>query len=98
MVQQSSKDVHKANKRKGFYDTLDFLVLLHLNSMMGVTRRELAEDLGMQASTMSGCINRLIARGYVTQHKQRDVCQVTGNRVNVVSISNAGIAKIKEAP
>lgn len=95
MARLSSKKVHSKNKRT-FYDTLDFLVLLFLRDKLQ-TRREMAEEMNMQASTMSGCINRLIRRGYVKE-RTHDICSVTGNRVAVVGTTVEGDAIIKEAP
>lgn len=95
MARLSSKKVHSKNKRT-FYDTLDFLVLLFLRGTVR-TRRELADEMNMQASTMSGCINRLLRRGYVKE-VAHDTCTVTGNRVAVVGTTVEGDAIIKEAP
>ena len=45
------------------------------------TRRELAEHMNIQASTMSGQIFTLIEEGRVEEVDYRTTCEITGKRV-----------------
>ena len=61
---------------------IDGQVYTALRQHPGVrTRREVASLLRMQASTVSGAVNRLMKRGLVVENGTRE-CQVTGKRVN----------------
>lgn len=58
-------------------------ISLRQNFPFGCSRRELAELMEMQASTMSGAVNRLIKRG-VVEEQGTTVCSVSDKTVNKI--------------
>lgn len=72
---------------------MDYLVLLNMQTPL--TARELARDIGMEASTMAGCNNRNLARGYI-RVKGIGECSVTKRNVRVLELTDKGRQVIQE--
>lgn len=78
---------------------LDQSVLNHLRPVTGVTvprtRRELASTLGIEASTISGAVNRLIKGGAVLVDGEAR-CLITGRNVEAIRLRDYGDDYVKK--
>lgn len=71
----------------GWRRTLDGRVLGAVCDLYPCTRREVAYAMDVQASTISGAVNRLVHAGLVadTQNPGDRPCSVTGRHTNLLS-------------
>lgn len=94
MKQTASSKISNYENAK-WYKGLDFRVLraFHegevVRNQFAQTRREVATRLLLQASTMSGAVNRLMDKGYLTKCGKIS-CYVTGKTVQGVAVTEEG--------
>ena len=87
------------HKNAKWYKGVDAKVLRKLHTMTCggaavATRRELARALFMEASTISGCVNRLLADGLAVVVPGSFTCRVTGRKVEGLEITQKGISTL----
>lgn len=95
MKQTSTAKIANYENAK-WYRGLDFRVLYefgtgeNLRNQWVQTRREVAKNLALQASTMSGAVNRLLAKGYLMRSNTKIECHVTGKTVEGLHVTTEG--------
>lgn len=94
MKQAASSKISNYENAK-WYKGLDFRVLRAFRagetSGWVQTRREVAAAMGIEASTMSGAVHRLVSKGYLDKCDRPVTCQVTGKSVQALHVTGAGL-------
>lgn len=78
-VRDTSVEAFEANQPR--FRTMGDRILHHMRDGGIYTRGELARDLNISTSTMSGRVNELLRRGKLREVPDRVLCSITGNRV-----------------
>jgi DNA-binding transcriptional regulator LsrR (DeoR family) len=87
-VQQTSRDAFRNSVDSRA--TLKERVLRHLASKEGegMTRRELATDLGIETASMASTVNALLKSRDVQIAPFPDTCRITGNQAQIVELAD----------
>lgn len=85
MIRETSKQVYKEINADGTTSKQQGKIISYLKVHPNVTRREIAQAMGIDVSSVAGRVNELINANVLSEHPRRK-CSISGRSAHPVSI------------